>query len=595
MDEGFKQSEKMLKELEAKIHAEYSQAAKEVAKEYNVYFARFRAEDEEQHQLYVDGVITKSEYAEWRKRKMLTGKRYRDLKDTLAKDLTNTDKIAMSYVRDNMIDVYALNMNYGTYSIEHDSKIDTSFSLYNRDAVQRLIKDNPEVLPMPSVDIPKDMLWNRQHINSAITQGILQGKTIPQVAKNLQNVTGMDERAAIRNARTGMTSAQNGGRYDSMKRAAARGIGLKKGWMATLDHVTRDSHVDLDGEVQELDRPFSNGLMYPADASGRPEEVYNCRCRLTHEYDKYKTDWSRPENRNTAKLGSMSYDEWKNKHKGNATKIVTKETAKKSVATIEHSKEYQSIVDRITKNYNIGYREVEDLQEPLTEEQIIEKIGGGDLTKGSCSSLSYCYIGDKCGYDVTDFRGGDSQEFFSMRSNEKVISSLDGVEKQTFIVNKEASDIAKKLKELDLPYGKEYRLTCGRHAAIIRNTENGYEYLELQSPTRNGWKSFTEKERLKVKGVTDGKFEYETIKEKCSMADTLKNRFGCRVSKSNSPIWDEASGGALRDENGILILGSEMELTAVDSYKGNQEFKDILGYINTAPDKQRKGEKGYVK
>jgi hypothetical protein len=207
---------------------------------------------------------------------MATGKRYIAMRDTLAKDLTNTDKIAMKMVNQALPDVYALNMNYGTYSIEKDSKINTSFTLYNHAAVERLIKDNPKLLPNPKVDIPKDLRWNQQHIQSAITQGILQGKSIPQIAKNLQSVTGMDERAAIRNARTAMTGAQNAGRLDSMKRAQARGIGVKKGWLATLDHVTRDSHVDLDGEVQELDRAFSNGLMFPGDASGPPAEVYNC-------------------------------------------------------------------------------------------------------------------------------------------------------------------------------------------------------------------------------------------------------------------------------------------------------------------------------
>lgn len=328
-DEGFKQSEKMLNELEAKIHREYAQASKEMADKATAYFNRFKSKDLEQRDRYENGEISKKEYTEWRKRQMATGKRYIAMRDTLAKDLTNTDKIAMKMVNQALPDVYALNINYGTYSIEKDSKINTSFTLYNHAAVERLIKDNPKLLPNPKVDIPKDLRWNQQHIQSAITQGILQGKSIPEIAKNLQSVTGMDERAAIRNARTAMTGAQNAGRLDSMKRAQARGIGVKKGWLATLDHVTRDSHVDLDGEVQELDRTFSNGLMFPGDASGAPAEVYNCRCRLTHEYDKYKTDWSNPANRNISKLGNMSYQEWKDKHKA---RMVAKSASK--VATI---------------------------------------------------------------------------------------------------------------------------------------------------------------------------------------------------------------------------------------------------------------------
>ena len=321
VDEGFKQSEKMLNDLEKRIHEEYAQASKEMADKTTAYFNRFKAKDEEQRELYESGQITKKEYTEWRQRQMATGKRYIAMRDTLAKDLTNTDRIAMKMVNQALPDVYALNMNYGTYQLEKASGINTSFTLYNHAAVERLIKDNPKLLPSPKVDIPKDLRWNQQHIQSAITQGILQGKSIPAIAKDLQRVTGMDENAAIRNARTAMTGAQNAGRLDSIKRAQARGIGIKKGWLATLDHVTRDSHVDLDGEVVEPDRTFSNGLMFPGDPSGRPEEVYNCRCRLTTEYDKYKTDWSNPANRNTSKLGNMSYQEWKDKHKEKATKI----------------------------------------------------------------------------------------------------------------------------------------------------------------------------------------------------------------------------------------------------------------------------------
>lgn len=595
-DYGFDESEKLLNQLEKDVHKEYAQASKEMAEKVDAYFAKFKAEDEAQKAKYEQGAITKKEYTEWRQRKMLTGKRYVAMRDTLAKDLTNTDSIAMRMVGNKMIDTYALNMNYATYQIEHDLRVDTSFTLYNHDSVERLIKTNPAILPIPKPDKMLDYKWNKQHLQSALVQGILQGESIPKIAKRFQNVSGMDERAAIRNARTAMTGAQNGGRLDAMERAKERGIDVKKAWMATLDNRTRDSHVELDGQEQEIDDEFTNGLMFPGDPEGEPAEVYNCRCRMVHVYGKHPVDWSDTSLRNTDKLGDMTYEEWKEAH---GAKFEPKEEPQepetpKENEPIIHTESYQTLIDRIAKD-NIQYREIEDLQEPLTEEQIIEKIGGGDLTKGSCSSLSYCYIGNKCGYDVTDFRGGDSQEFFSMRRNEKVIGNLDGIEKHTFIVDKEASDIAKKLKELDLPYNKEYRLMCGRHAAIIRNTENGYQYLELQSATKNGWKSFVEREKLKVKGIVDGKFEYETIKEKCSMAETLKSRFGCRVSKSKTPIWDDETGGALRDENGILVFGSEMELTAVDSYKGNAEFKDILGYLNTAPDEQKKGEKGYAK
>jgi SPP1 gp7 family putative phage head morphogenesis protein len=342
MDEGFKQSEKMLNELEAKLHKEYLQATKEMTEKVDKYFAKFKDEDEKQKARYEKGEITKKEYTEWRKRKMLTGKRYTQMRDTLASDLTKTAQIAMKYVDNKAIDVYALNMNYETYNIEHETRVDTSFTLYNHDAVQRLIKENPELLPQPKVDVDKSERWNLQHIQSAITQGILQGEAIPKIAKRMQRVTNMERSAAIRNARTAMTGAQNGGRLDSMKRAQGRGIEVKKGWLATLDGRTRDSHAVMDGEEVELDEKFSNGLRFPGDPNGAPSHIYNCRCRMVHVFPKYRTDWSNMENRNTEKLGNMSYEEWKNNHKERLekkktkTKEITSNKAKESLSYIEN-------------------------------------------------------------------------------------------------------------------------------------------------------------------------------------------------------------------------------------------------------------------
>lgn len=86
--------------------------------------------------------------------------------------------------------------------------------------------------------------------------------------------------SAIRNARTMTTSAENAGRLDSYRRAKDMGIEVMKTWVATLDSRTRHTHRMIDGETVDVDEPFSNGLMFPADPDGDPEEVYNCRCTL---------------------------------------------------------------------------------------------------------------------------------------------------------------------------------------------------------------------------------------------------------------------------------------------------------------------------
>ena len=366
MDVGFNESDKILERLERKLHSEYAKASREMTKKANDYFVKFAAEDKQMREKYKDGKISKREFIEWRERKMLRGKYWTGMKERLANDLVNTDKLAMAYVHTNALDTYALNMNFGTYSIEKESRLDTAFTVYNRDAVLNIAKNNPNLLPKntnPQVDIPKDKRWNKQHINSAITQGILQGESVDKVAKRLQKVTDMGARSAVKNARTAMTSAQNAGRLDSMRRAKERGIGVKKAWMATLDSRTRDSHKALDGEVRDLDEEFSNGLMHPGDPNGDPSEVYNCRCRLVHEFDRYSTDWTDMRNRYDERLGGMSYDEWKSQR---TQKTATKEKLKEEQP--KTNKEYEADVAKLLKEIHTTHRALNHLENTPAED-----------------------------------------------------------------------------------------------------------------------------------------------------------------------------------------------------------------------------------
>jgi SPP1 gp7 family putative phage head morphogenesis protein len=102
-----------------------------------------------------------------------------------------------------------------------------------------------------------------------------------KIAKRLRNVQEMNKTQAIRSARTLVTGAENKGRLDSHKRAEEDGIILEEKWVATKDGRTRHSHAMLNGETKKTNETFSNGLEYPGDPSGRPEEVYNCRCTMT--------------------------------------------------------------------------------------------------------------------------------------------------------------------------------------------------------------------------------------------------------------------------------------------------------------------------
>lgn len=302
--------ELMLKKYEKEIVNVYGQAYRETRKKLNDYMNRFDAKDAIKQKLLQQGKITQKEYIDWRRGQILIGKRWREMVDTLTTDFVNADHLAMSILKGYLPEMYALNHNYGTFQVEKFSLVDTSYTLYDRQTVERLIRDHPQLLPKPRVNIPADQRWNRQHVQNTIIQGVLQGEDLRKISKRLQNVAGMDKRSAMRNARTMMTGAENAGRCDSYERASLMGIDVEKEWLSTLDGRTRDSHRHLDGEHVKLNEKFSNGCRFPGDPEGPAHEVYNCRCTLVpHIRDEDQSDAPR-----FGRLGTMTYDEWKYEH-----------------------------------------------------------------------------------------------------------------------------------------------------------------------------------------------------------------------------------------------------------------------------------------
>ena len=231
-----------------------------------------------------------------------------------------------------------------------------------------------------------------------------------------------------------------------------------------------------------------------------------------------------------------------NKNEWEATPVV-RDMPPKSNAD---SKEYSSMVDALEKA-NVEYRPIQLAEQGRTEQDIINRLSGGDMTKGSCSSLALAYAGNKAGYDVLDFRDGDSRSFFSSRNSIQTVADMPGVNST---VLQGTNDIATANQLLSgIQAGKEYYLATGGHAAIVKRDGNGYQYLELQHPSNgNGWHNLN---------------DY-----------MLRQRFGCKDSRPY-----ECSS----------------YLMDVDSLANSSEFRNLLGYINTASSSQKKGVYGNVR
>jgi uncharacterized protein with gpF-like domain len=119
----------------------------------------------------------------------------------------------------------------------------------------------------------------QKKIAGEISRGFSTGASYKEVARNVQAVTGIGKNKAVRIARTEGHRITETAAHNAQLKAKARGADVVKIWDATLDGKTRDSHMKADGEIKEVEEKFSNGLMFPGDSSGKPEEVINCRCR----------------------------------------------------------------------------------------------------------------------------------------------------------------------------------------------------------------------------------------------------------------------------------------------------------------------------
>lgn len=275
-------ADKELEEIEKRIEEIYKRANKEVEAKASKYFKRFSDLDKKNRALVESGDMTEEAYKKWKQGKIMTGKHWETLKKQTAESMHKANVIAMDYANGRLSTVYASNYNQVAAGINRQVR-GISFELVDQQTVRNLAIKNNTLLPYKTVNGVKDVRWNTQKINSEILQGILQGDSVDSLSKRLRKVTEMNRASSVRNARTAVTSAENKGRMDMLYNAEDNGIITKKGWLSTHDKRTRDSHAKIDGQFVDLDEEFDNGLQYPGDPDGDPEEVYNCRCTLVYE------------------------------------------------------------------------------------------------------------------------------------------------------------------------------------------------------------------------------------------------------------------------------------------------------------------------
>ncbi len=286
MDAAHRATDKELERIEKKLNEIYKQASKELGEKADKYFKRFKELDQQKRALVKAGKMTEAEYKKWRHGKIMTGEHWKEMQRQAAKRLTEADRIAVEYTNGRLPYVYSLNYNSVAEGLETRLK-GYSFELVDEATVRNLAKSYKTLLPYKTIDDKKAERWHTARVNAEVTQGIIQGESIPEIAKRLKTNVGMTAKgSAVRNARTSVTSAENKGRIDMLHDARKKGVIVDKIWMAAHDSRTRDAHLDLDGQQVPEDEAFKSLLgeiEYPGDPDAEPANTYNCRCSLGYK------------------------------------------------------------------------------------------------------------------------------------------------------------------------------------------------------------------------------------------------------------------------------------------------------------------------
>ena len=167
----------------------------------------------------------------------------------------------------------------GTMYDLHGQGISLAFPL-DQEAMVRAVQVDSKISEGLYSRLGEDVELLKRRITAQVSRGISVGMTFQQVAKQLSDVTNIGFNNAVRIARTEGHRLQVQSGMDACYKAKEKGADVVKQWDASMDKRTRDSHAKVDGEIRELDEPFSNGLMFPGDPKGGAAEVVNCRCAL---------------------------------------------------------------------------------------------------------------------------------------------------------------------------------------------------------------------------------------------------------------------------------------------------------------------------
>lgn len=206
--------------------------------------------------------------------------RLKSLMNQLNSVLDNTYKTNEALITNHAKNSYSKAYNGLFYQLEVENGLILDFTMVNHKVVEKAIQMPIEGLRLSERLYDKHLHNLKLKTKGAITRGLIDGSGYRNIAADISNIGVADYKQALRIAITEGNRLRSLAREDSYQEASKLDIDLKKKWLSTLDHKTRDSHRALDGQIRGIDEEFEirgYKALQPR-LFGVASEDISCRC-----------------------------------------------------------------------------------------------------------------------------------------------------------------------------------------------------------------------------------------------------------------------------------------------------------------------------
>lgn len=298
-----------------------------------------------------------------------------------------------------------------------DSFFSTMYGLHKQNVPLILPFPQDEVVQMTSVSSDGIKLSNKLYSNTMnlarisreeISRGLATGASYIDIARTLENRSEASYKQSKRIVSTEAHRIQEEVQYKTLHKAKDKGADVVKQWDSTLDRKTRSTHIELDGQLREIDQPFkipSTGAtaQYPG-AFGIAKEDINCRCvslqrarwaldksevtKMVGEIDgmdedklnamaaKLGVDPSDLKNAQNNYINAKNYNEFKKKYQTKAKAEQAKQAAQAQIQNQGSPNDTDSIIKN-AKRFDNSY----DADKYHTEKNFIQSRWDNDLSE----------------------------------------------------------------------------------------------------------------------------------------------------------------------------------------------------------------------